>query len=265
MVPLISLKNVSIDAEVRRRWFRYSVTEEKPVDDVSFDIYPGKCFGLVAGERNGKLPITFSILGLHQISSGKIVFNEAEISNLSRRKYHPWRKSIQAIFWDEFGQMNPRLSLDQSFRQVIRVWYPTDNKFEILSRIESVMDLVQLPASSRYLTPLELDPAERQLATLARSMLPEPKLLIAHEVTRGLDVIEQAEVLNRISDVKDSRGLSVLLVTDDLAVAEHMSDNIGVLHRGRLVETGATEMIMKQPEHDYTRRLVSSTVTYSPS
>ncbi|MDB4617337.1 ATP-binding cassette domain-containing protein [Verrucomicrobiales bacterium] len=265
MDPLVSLKNISIDTGSRRRWFRYRMSEEKLVDDVSFDIAPGQCFGLVGGEASGKLPVTFALLGLHQVSDGEIHFDGQSIESMTRRKFHPLRKHIQAVFWDELGQMNPRLTLDQAFRQVIRVWNVNADKFEILSRIEKVMDSVKLPASTRYQTPLELDPADRQLAAIARALLPEPKFLIAHEVTRGLDVVEQAQILNRICDIRDDSNLSIMVVTDDLAVAEHMSDSIGVLHHGRLLETGPTNQIVMHPEHDYTRRLVGSTVTYFPS
>ncbi|NNE90447.1 MAG: ABC transporter ATP-binding protein [Verrucomicrobiales bacterium] len=264
-MPLLSVENLSMESGPRRRWFKYGLSGEMLLDSVSFEIDPGKCLGLVGGEASGKLPVTFALLGLHSISDGKITFDGEDLTRLSLRKFRPWRKRIQAVFPDEFGQLTPRHTLERSFRHVLKTWYPKAKKEEIHNRIELAMDLVKMPTANRHRTPPELDPAERQLMAVARAMLVEPDLLICHEVTKGLDVAEQAEVLNRISDIRDALNLTVMLVTDDLAVADHMSDTIAVLHHGRVLETGPAAKIVQHPDHDYTRRLVSSTLTNFPT
>ena len=257
-MPLLTVENLTvIQHAARRRWFHYGLEERKHLDEISFAVEKGRCLGLVGEQASGKLPLTMALLRLIPIAEGEIIFDEIEIASLSLRKFRAMRKRIQAVFSDSFGQLTPGFSLDQAFREVLRVWHRGLSKDEIHTRIEEVMVATGLAEAARYLYPVELDKVERQLAALARVLLINPEFLICHDFTHGMDAVEQAEVLNRISELRDERKFTMMIVTDDLAVAHHMSDDIAILHRGKILESGKTEQVVSRPEHDYTRRMVT--------
>lgn len=257
-MPLLTVENLTvIHQKTRRRWFHYGMEERKHLDEISFDVKKGRCLGLVGEQSSGKLPLTMALLRLIPIKEGEVVFDGTEITSLSMRKFRPLRRRIQVVFSDSFGQLTPGFTLDHSFREVLKVWHRKLSHDEIHTRIEAVMVATGLAETVRYLYPVELDIVERQLASLARALLVEPEFLICHDFTRGMDAVGQAEVLNRVSDIRQARNLTLMIVTDDLAVAHHMSEDIAVLHRGRILEFGETDQVVKNPEHDYTRRMVT--------
>lgn len=257
-MSLLSVENLTvIHQSARRRWFHYGMGERKHLDKISFEAKRGRCLAMVGEQASGKLPLTMALLRLIPITEGTIVFDETEISSMPLRKFRLFRNRIQAVFSDGFGQLSPGFSLDHAFREVLRVWHRGCSKDEIHTRIEDVMVATGLAEATRYLYPVELDVVERQLAALARALLLNPEFLIFHDFTHGMDAAEQAEVLNRVSDVREAHDLTLMIVTDDLAVAHHMSDDIAVLHRGKILESGETDRVVSRPEHDYTRRMVT--------
>ncbi len=257
-MPLLTVENLTvIHQKTRRRWFHYGMEERKHLDEISFEVKRGRCLGLVGEQASGKLPLTMALLRLIPISEGEIIYDGTEITALSLQKFRPMRRRMQAVFSDGFGQLTPGFSLDHAFREVLKVWHRKLSHDEIHTRIEEVMVATGLAESVRYMYPVELDMVERQLGSLARALLVEPEFLICHDFTRGMDAVEQAEVLNRVSDIREARKLTLMMVTDDLAVAHHMSEDIAVLHRGKILEAGETVQVVSKPEHDYTRRMVT--------
>ncbi len=257
-MPLLTVENLTvIHQSARRRWFHYGMEERKHLDEISFRVEKGRCLGLVGEQASGKLPLTMAMLRLIPITEGDIIFDEIEIGTMPLRKFRRLRSRIQAVFSDDFGQLTPGFTLDHAFREVLRVWHRNLSKDEVHTRIEEVMVATGLAEAVRYLYPVELDVVERQLAALARVLLVNPDFLICHDLTRGMDAVEQSEVLNRVSDIREERNLTLMLVTDDLAVAHHMSEDIAILHRGKILESGETEQVVSRPEHDYTRRMVT--------
>lgn len=246
-----------LQQRLKRRWFQYGKEDKTLVDGISFGIEKGKDLSIVGEETSGKLPLTLAVLKLHAIAGGKIEWNGVDIHSLSDYRFRSLRRGVQAVFPDRFGQLTADLTINQSFLEVLRLWYRKENRDQWLSRIEKVMIECGLPEAVRHLYPLELDAVERQQAALARAMLAEPELLICHGLTQGLDAVEEAEVLNRVWHLREEFSLTLFVVTDDLAVAHHLGDTIGVLHRGRLLEFGDAESVVNRPQHDYTQRLVS--------
>ncbi|MEX2580936.1 MAG: ATP-binding cassette domain-containing protein [Verrucomicrobiales bacterium] len=260
-MELLSVEKLSLlRGKMRRRWFRYELEETLLLDEVSFSVDKGRSLGLVGEENSGKTPLVLALMKLHPIASGKIVFAEIDVTALGERHFRRVRKRLQTVFSDRFGQLTPDFTLDQAFREVLRLWYPKAGKDDWHRRIEAVMVACGLPEAVRDLYPVELDAVERQQAALARALLPAPEMLICQGFTQGLDDVEQAELLNLLLRVREDFGLTLLVVTDDLAVAHRLADDIGVLHRGRLLEFGDAETVVNRPEHDYTRRLVSCSV-----
>lgn len=260
-MELLSVENLCLlKRRMRRRWFHYDLEEKLLVDEVSFTIERGHSLGLVGEEKSGKHALVLAIMKLHPIASGKITFAEIDVNSLGERQFRRVRKRLQTVFSPGFGQLTPDLTLDQAFREVLGLWYSKESKDEWHQRTESVMVACGLPEAVRHLYPVELDAVERQQASLARALLSGPDLLICHGFTQGLDAVEQAELLNLLRKVRDEFNLTLLVVTDDLAVAHHLSDDIGILHRGKLLEYGDAETVVTRPDHDYTKRLVSCSV-----
>jgi len=257
-MPLLTVENLTVIHRPKcRSWFHYGLSEQKHLDGVSFELEKGRCLGLVGEESSGKFPLTLALLKLIPISGGQVVFDGVGIHSMSHRKFRPLRQRIQAVFPDGFGQLTDGFTLDHAFREVLRLYCRGLSKDEIHARIENVMVATGLAEAVRYLYPVELDMVERQVAALARVLLINPDFLICHDITHGMDAVEQAEVLNRLSDLREARGLTVMMVTDHLATAYQMSDEIAILHRGKILELGEAKRVVNRPEHDYTRRMVA--------
>ena len=260
-MELLEVEHVTLMRQrMRRRWWQHGVESDVQVEDLSFTLDRRCSLGLVGDEQSGKLPLTLAILRLQPVASGKILFGEVDLTALSERRVRSIRRRMQAVFPDHFGQLTPDLTISQSFREVLMVWYRRESKDEWHQRIEAVMIACGLPEAVRDLYPVELDAVERQQAALARALLTGPELLICYGFTDRLDAVEQAELINLVRQIREDLRLTLLVVTDDLAVAHHLGDDIGILHHGRLLELGSAETVVNRPEHDYTRRLVSCSV-----
>lgn len=244
----------------RRGLYQHGKENETVVDDLTFSLNSGSSLGLVGSENSGTLALTLALLKLHAVHSGTVRFGGIDLTALSDARFRPVRRRIQAVFPESFGQLAPDLTINQAFREVLGVWHRGTGRADWHHRIEAVMIACGLPEAVRDLYPVELDAVERQQAALARALLPGPELLICHGYTDGLDAVQQAELINLIRQVREDFAISLLVVTDDLAVAHHLGDDIGVIHQGRLLEYGSAEAVVNRPEHDYTRRLVSCSV-----
>lgn len=257
-MELLSVEDITVlERRRRRHWFRYDMSEEVVLEGVSFTVRRGETFAVVGEERSGKHALVMALLKLQEVDSGKIVFAEVDTTALGQRHFRRLRKRLQAVFSDEFGQLTPELTVDGMFREALQVWYPRARKEDWQHRVESVMVACHLPEAIRALYPAELDAVERQQVALARALLPQPDFLICHGFTSGLDAVQEAELLNLLGRVREDLGLTMLVVTDDLAVAHQLSDTVAILHRGRILETGPAEAVVSHPKHEYTKRLVS--------
>ncbi|MDF1863071.1 MAG: ATP-binding cassette domain-containing protein [Verrucomicrobiales bacterium] len=260
-MPLLSVENLTLLEQKRRRnWFRYDLSERVLLDDITFHLEKGKSLALVGEEKSGKHALVMALLKLYEVSAGKITFAEVETTAIGDRHFRRLRKRLQAVFSDDFGQLTPELTVDQMFREVLQLWYRKEDREQWYQRVEKVMIACRLPEAVRALYPAELDAVERQEVALARALLCAPDLLICHGFTKGLDVVQEAELLNLVRHVREEFGLTLLVVTDDLAVAHQLSEDIGVLHSGRLIEFGTAEEVVNRPGHDYTKRLVSCSI-----
>ena len=254
----LSVENLKIvERPFRRSWFRYDFEERGLIDDLSFSVERGESLGIVGEEKSGKKALVEAILKLREVESGSIVFAEVETTRLGRRHFRRLRKRMPAVFPDGDDPLTPEWTVDAMFREARQLWYAGETREQWHQRIESVMVLCELPEAVRVLYPSELDAVERQQVALARALLVQPEFLLVFDYTRGLDVVQEAELLNLLRKVREELRITMLVVTDDLAVAHQLSDAIGVLHAGRLLEIGPAEAIVNRPEHDYTRRLVS--------
>lgn len=256
-MPLLEVENLVIEDDSRPGLFRYRSGARRLIDDVSFSVEKGQCFGLVGEDGCGKFPLTFGLLRLQAITSGSIRFEGAEVTRMKEKEFLSIRRHVQALFPLDFGQLPPHFTIERGFLGVLAVHEPHMKDWDRGLRIEEALKRAGASLSIRNLHPADLCPLDRQRAALARALMIRPRLLICHDFTRGLDVAAQAALLNRLCDLREEMDLSLLFITHDLAVADHMSDPIAILSRGRIVESGSPGAIANDPQHDYTRKLVS--------
>jgi len=257
-VALLDIQNLTIEETRRGRWLQYQGDNPKLIDDLSLSVAPGQCVSIVGEKTSGKLPLVFALQRIIPVTTGRVLFDGEDIHRLSERRFRKIRAAMPVVFPDEFGALDPHRKLRRTLLSTLAVHTGRLSRIERENRIEKAMERAGANLMLREKLPGEMSPPERQRAALARALLLEPRLLVCLDVTSGLDAAAQASLLNRLSDLRERLNLTLLLITHDLAIADHMSDSIGILSRGRIVESGSPEQIVNHPEHEYTRQLVSS-------
>ena len=229
----------------------------KVLDDITFSLNTGEVLGLVGESGSGKTTLGRTIIRLTNQDSGKIIFNSLDISNLSKSAMKKVRKEIQIIFQDPFGSLNPRHSIERIIGEPLLV-HNYGNYNEIKKRILELLDQVGLPSDSMKLYPHEFSGGQRQRIAIARAIALKPKFLIADEAVSALDVSIQSQILNLISDLVKEYNISMIFISHDLSVIRHISSSIAIMQKGKIVEMGNTERVLKQPSHQYTKMFISA-------
>ena len=229
----------------------------KVLDDITFSLNTGEVLGLVGESGSGKTTLGRTIIRLTNQDSGNIIFNSLDISNLSKSAMKKVRKEIQIIFQDPFGSLNPRHSIERIIGEPLLV-HNYGNYNEIKKRILELLDQVGLPSDSMKLYPHEFSGGQRQRIAIARAIALKPKFLIADEAVSALDVSIQSQILNLISDLVKEYNISMIFISHDLSVIRHISSSIAIMQKGKIVEMGNTERVLKQPSHQYTKMLISA-------
>jgi oligopeptide/dipeptide ABC transporter ATP-binding protein len=227
------------------------------VDGVSFYLRQNETVGLVGESGCGKTTIGRTVLRLTDPSSGRIVFDGRDITNLSRAELRPLRREMQMIFQDLDAGLNPKMRVRAILREALTV-YERPSDAEIASRIRELLAQVNLKDSKLANFPSELSGGEKRRVGIARVLAVRPRLIVADEPTSALDVSIQAQVVNLLRDLQKHLGLAYLFISHDLPVVELVSQKVAVMYLGRIVEMGLAETIAHQPRHPYTRILWSS-------
>lgn len=231
----------------------------RAVDGVDFVIYPGETYGLVGESGSGKSTIGRSLIRLYDPTAGKIVFDGTEISGkLSAKQNDVLRTQMQMIFQDPMACLNPRKKVEDIIAQGLDIHHLCKNHEERSQKVAEILTKVGLSPehASRY--PHQFSGGQRQRVGIARALIMNPKLIIADECISALDVSIQAQVVNLMKDLQKDTGTAYLFIAHDLSMVKYISDRIGVLHLGHLVETGTTAEIFANPIHPYTRSLLSA-------
>ena len=231
----------------------------KAVDDVSFEIYPGETYGLVGESGSGKTTVGRSIIRLYDPTAGKITFDGLDISgNLSNEVNHTLRTEMQMIFQDPMACLNPRKKVADIIGQGLDINHLYKTREERNEKIARILQKVGLAPEHAERFPHQFSGGQRQRVGIARALVMNPKLIIADECISALDVSIQAQVVNLMKDMQKETGASYLFIAHDLSMVKYISDRIGVMHLGHLVETGTTEEIFSNPIHPYTKSLLSA-------
>ncbi len=246
--------------EVRnlKKYFKSKVGSLHAVDGVSFNIKRGETLGLVGESGCGKSTIGRLILGLHQATSGEILFNGKDICKMNKPQLHDLRKDLQIIFQDPFSSLNPRMSISEIIGEPLIIHKKTKNRTELNSQVSHLMNVVGLSERLADSYPHELDGGRRQRVGIARALSLNPQFIVCDEPVSSLDVSIQAQVLNLLKDLQAEYALTYLFITHDLSVVKYFSDNIAVMYLGQLVETAESDELFRKPVHPYTQALLSA-------
>ncbi len=237
----------------------------KAVDDVSFKIYPGETYGLVGESGSGKSTIGRSVIRLYNPTAGKIIFDGQDISGkMSRQTESDLRVKMQMIFQDPMASLNPRKTIGNIIGEGLDIHHMYKTSAEREDKIEKILKKVGLAPEHHSRYPHQFSGGQRQRVGIARALIMDPKLIIADECISALDVSIQAQVVNLMKDIQEETGSAYLFIAHDLSMVKYISDRIGVLHLGHMLETGTTEEIFTRPMHPYTRSLLSAIPTPNP-
>ncbi len=262
-MALLELNNLKVHYPIRGGFFQRVIDHVKAVDGLSISIEPGKTYGLVGESGCGKTTTGRAIIGLNKITDGKVTFEGQDLTRMAHKNQHPLRRDIQMIFQDPYSSLNGR-------KRVIDIIAEPLRNFEKLSpdeerrRIQNLLERVGLNPEAAFKYPHEFSGGQRQRIGIARALTLNPKLIIADEPVSALDVSVQAQVLNFMKEIQKEFNLTYLFISHDLGIVRHMCDQIGIMYRGRLVEQGNTEDIYDNPQHVYTRRLISAIPNIDP-
>lgn len=251
--PLLEVKDLKQHFKVNKK---YSV---KAVDGISFVIYPGETYGLVGESGSGKSTTGRSIIRLYEPTSGTITFEGVDISGkLSQHQVKHLRTKMQMIFQDPMACLNPRKKVIDIIAEGLDIHHLCKDEKEREEKVYKILELVGLSHEHAMRYPHQFSGGQRQRIGIARALIMDPELIIADEAISALDVSIQAQVVNLMKEIQKQTNTAYLFIAHDLSMVKYISDRIGVLHLGHLVETGTTEEIFNNPIHPYTKSLLSA-------
>lgn len=254
---ILIVKNLKKYFPIKKDFFGRPVDFVRAVDDVSFTVKKGKTLGIVGESGCGKTTMGRTILRLHEITGGEVIYDGKNIGNLSRRQMRAMRPKMQIIFQDPYSSLSPRISIGEIIGEAVREHHivpESEYKEYILQTMVNCG--LQPHYYERY--PHEFSGGQRQRICIARALALKPELVICDEPVSALDVSIQAQIINLLKDLQDKFNLTYIFISHDLSVVEHISDQVGVMYLGSMVEFADTEKIFNHPYHPYTEALFSA-------
>ncbi|MBU9721512.1 MULTISPECIES: ABC transporter ATP-binding protein [Bacillaceae] len=254
---LLQVENLRKYYPVRGGFFRRKIGDVKAVDRISLELKRGETFGLVGESGCGKSTAGRTITRLFKPTDGKIIFEGRDITNLSGSQLRNIRKDIQMVFQDPYASLNPKMMVGSIVSEPL-LNYGLGSEKKLKNEVMELLTKVGLPEDAYYKYPHEFSGGQRQRIGIARALALKPKLIVADEPVSALDVSVQSQVLNLLKSLQKEFDLTLLFIAHDLSVVKHMSDRIGVMYLGNLVEVAAADEIYRNPKHPYTQALISA-------
>ncbi|WP_062354817.1 ABC transporter ATP-binding protein [Bacillus kwashiorkori] len=254
---LLEVRNLKTYYPIKGGFFRRTIGQVKAVDDISFEIKKGETLGLVGESGCGKSTAGRTILRLLNATSGQIIFDGKDITNVRGKELRQARKDFQMVFQDPYASLNPMQMIGDVISEPFKN-FGYKNKKEIKEEVMNLLNRVGLPEDAYYKYAHEFSGGQRQRIGIARALALKPKLIVADEPVSALDVSVQSQVLNLLKELQSDFDLTYLFIAHNLSVVKHMSDRIGVMYLGNLVELADKNAIYDEPLHPYTQALISA-------
>lgn len=256
--PLLSVRDLKVHFPVRAGVLQRVVDHVRAVDGISFDVPRGKTVGLVGESGSGKTTTGRAIARLVPVTSGSVAYEGEDLAQFSRAAFFPYRKKIQVIFQDPFGSLNPRMTIYSIIAEPLTIHFKDWSKSQKEQRVAELLTKVGLNPDFMHRYPHQFSGGQRQRIGIARALAVEPEFIICDEPVSALDVSVQAQIVNLLQDLQDELGLTYLFIAHDLAVVEHISDEVLVMTEGKIVEQASAEAIYSDPQHPYTKKLLAA-------
>ncbi|WP_338771839.1 ABC transporter ATP-binding protein [Massilia sp. METH4] len=255
--------NIILDVRNLKKsfWTReglFGKREFQAVKDVSFQLLRGKTLGVVGESGSGKTTVGLTLLRLHRATGGSVLFEGRDLLALPEREFHPYKRRMQVIFQNPYASLNPRFTVGQILLEPMRLHRIGHDDGERVAMALALLARVGLPEAAFHRYPHEFSGGQRQRIAIARCLTMRPEILVCDESVSALDVSVQAQVLNLLQDLQDEFGLSYIFISHDLAVVKYISDRVMVMRDGAVVEMADADTLYRDPQHPYTRRLLSA-------
>ncbi len=260
---LLEVRDLKKYFPIQGGFFRRTVGWLKAVDGVSFNLHAGRTLGLVGESGCGKSTLGRAILRLHEPTGGQVLLDGTDITALDHRALVAQRRNMQIIFQDPYASLSPRRTVLQTLLEPLETHGIGDAESR-RALIEELLDIVGLRPHVLHRYPHEFSGGQRQRIGIARALTLNPRFIVADEAVSALDVSVQSQVLNLIARLQRQKGISFLFISHDLAVVQHISDDVGVMYLGQLVEMAPAEQLYREPKHPYTRALLSAVPVPDP-
>src|SRR5262245_19643002 len=262
---LLELRDLKTWFPIRTGVLQRVTGHVKAVDGVDLAIRHGETLALVGESGCGKTTVGRSILRLIEPTSGSIRFDGVDLAALTAAQFHPYRRRLQIVMQDPGSALDPRATVRDSIVEGMDAFGIGASHEERTDRVAELMRQVSLDPETMWRYPHEFSGGQRQRICIARALAVEPSLLICDEATSALDVSIQAQILNLLADLQETRGLTYLFITHDLGVVRYFATRVAVMYLGRIVELGDTERIFTAPRHPYTKALLESVPSLDPA
>jgi ABC-type oligopeptide transport system ATPase subunit len=262
--PLLVVENLKKWFPIKKGiLFDRTVDYVKAVDDVSFEIYPGRTLGLVGESGSGKSTTGYCVLELLKPTSGSVKFLGEELTTMKKEDLRRMRRDMQIVFQDPYASLNPRMTVGNIVGEPLLV-HKVGDRARRRKTVEELLEVVGFNPDFVNRYPHEFSGGQRQRIGIARALALNPRLIVCDEPVSALDVSIQAQILNLLKDLQGEFGLTYLFVAHDLAVVRTMSDDIAVMNKGKIVEAGPAERVYTQPQDEYTKALLAAVPVPDP-
>ncbi len=255
---LLEIKNLKKSFHIKN-FFGKTIGVVNAVNNVSFDIYKGETFGLVGESGCGKSTLGRCLLKMQDVSDGNIIYNGTDITTVSEKEWDKYRNKIQIIFQDPYSSLNPSWTVKQLIEEPLKLMGL--GKDEIETKIKNILSIVRMNEEDMEKFPYEFSGGQRQRIGIARAVISDPEFIFCDEPVSALDVSVQAQVINMLKDLQKEFELTYLFTSHDLSMVYYISDRIGVMYLGNMVEIGDSEDVFRNPVHPYTKGLIASIPT----